>query len=137
MVSDRNASVRDDDAASPSSSFWQEARNNGNANRMTGRNFIRVEQKLPHPIAILIAFTALYIVLIIRFNIFSFSYAKLVILLLRSKKKAEKCWNMMIFFQNQENAGERGSIAALRELSQPDQERQSIFLENKVNDFST
>ena len=62
---------------------------------------------------------------------------KLVILLLRSKKKAEKCWNMMIFFQNQENAGERGSIAALRELSQPDQERQSIFLENKVNDFST
>ena len=41
------------------------------------------------------------------------------------------------FFQNQENAGERGSIAALRELSQPDQERQSIFLENKVNDFST
>ena len=104
---------------------------------MTGRNFIRVEQKLPHPIAILIAFTALYIVLIIRFNIFSFSYAKLVILLLRSKKKAGKCWNMMIFFQNQENAGERGSIAALRELSQPDQERQSIFLENKVNDFST
>ena len=73
----------------------------------------------------------------IRFNIFSFSYAKLVFLLLRSKKKAEKCWNMMIFFQNQENAGERGSIAALRELSQPDQERQSIFLENKVNDFST
>ena len=73
----------------------------------------------------------------IRFNIFSFSYAKLVILLLRSKKKAEKCWNMMIFFQNQENAGESGSIAALRELSQPDQERQSIFLENKVNDFST
>ena len=57
--------------------------------------------------------------------------------MLRSKKKAEKCWNMMIFFQNQENAGESGSIAALRELSQPDQERQSIFLENKVNDFST
>ena len=137
MVSDRNASVRDDDAASPSSSFWQEARNNGNANRMTGRNFIRVEQKLSPPIAILIAFTALYIVLIIRFNIFSFSYAKLVILLLRSKKKAGKSGNMMIFFQNQENAGERGSIAALRELSQPDQERQSIFLENKVNDFST
>ena len=98
MVSDRNASVRDDDAASQSSSFWQEARNNGNANRMTGRNFIRVEQKLPHPIAILIAFTALYIVLIIRFNIFSFSYAKLVFLLLRSKKKAEKCGNMMNFF---------------------------------------
>ena len=124
MVSDRNASVRDDDAASPSSSFWQETRNNGNANRMTGRNFIRVEQKLPPPIAILIAFTALYIVLIIRFNIFSFSYAKkmqtesrtcqaclsnyaevqlflgtkLVFLLLRSKKKAEKCWNMMNFF---------------------------------------
>ena len=73
----------------------------------------------------------------IRFNIFSFSYAKLVILLLRSKKKAGKSGNMMIFFQNQENAGERGSIAALRELSQPDQERQSIFLENKVNDFST
>ena len=137
MVSDRNASVRDDDAASPSSSFWQEARNNGNANRMTGRNFTRVEQKLSPPIAILIAFTALYIVLIIRFNIFSFSYAKLVILLLRSKKKAGKSGNMMIFFQNQENAGERGSIAALRELSQPDQERQSIFLENKVNDFST
>ena len=39
--------------------------------------------------------------------------------------------------KNQENAGESGSIAALRELSQPDQERQSIFLENKVNDFST
>ena len=76
-------------------------------------------------------------ILIIRFNIFSFSYAKLVILLLRSKKKAGKSGNMMIFFQNQENAGERGSIAALRELSQPDQERQSIFLENKVNDFST
>ena len=98
MVSDRNASVRDDDAASPSSSFWQEARNNGNANRMTGRNFIRVEQKLSPPIAILIAFTALYIVLIIRFNIFSFSYAKLVILLLRSKKKAGKSGNMMNFF---------------------------------------
>ena len=74
----------------------------------------------------------------IRFNIFSFSYAKLVILLLRSKKKAGKSGNMMnFFFQNQENAGESGSIAALRELSQPDQERQSIFLENKVNDFST
>ena len=88
---------------------------------MTGRNFIRVEQKLPHPIAILIAFTALYIVLIIRFNIFSFSYAKLVILLLRSKKKAGKSGNMMnFFFQNQENAGESGSIVALRELSQKD-----------------
>ena len=60
------------------------------------------------------------------------------LLLLRSKKKAGKSGNMMnFFFQNQENAGERGSIVALRELSQPDQERQSIFLENKVNDFST
>ena len=34
----------------------------------------------------------------IRFNIFSFSYAKLVILLLRSKKKAGKSGNMMNFF---------------------------------------
>ena len=48
------------------------------------------------------------------------------LLLLRSKKKAGKCWNMMIFFQNQENAGERGSIAALRELSQKDKNEYSI-----------
>ena len=40
------------------------------------------------------------------------------LLLLRSKKKAGKSGNMMNFFQNQENAGESGSIAALRELSQ-------------------
>ena len=54
------------------------------------------------------------------------------------QEKGGKKWEYdEFFFQNQENAGERGSIAALRELSQPDQERQSIFLENKVNDFST
>ena len=54
------------------------------------------------------------------------------------QEKGGKKWEYdEFFFQNQENAGETGSIAALRELSQPDQERQSIFLENKVNDFST
>ena len=54
------------------------------------------------------------------------------------QEKGGKKWEYdEFFFQNQENAGESGSIAALRELSQPDQERQSIFLENKVNDFST
>ena len=43
------------------------------------------------------------------------------LLLLRSKKKAEKSGNMMnFFFQNQENSGESGSIVALRELSQKD-----------------
>ena len=49
------------------------------------------------------------------------------LLLLRSKKKAEKSGNMMnFFFQNQENAGESGSIAALRELSQKDKNEYSI-----------
>ena len=49
----------------------------------------------------------------------AFLGTEIVILLLRSKKKGGKKWEYdEFFFQNQENAGESGSIAALRELSQ-------------------
>ena len=52
---------------------------------------------------------------------------KVSIFIVTFQEKGGKMWEYdEFFFQNQENAGESGSIAALRELSQKDKNEYSI-----------